>query len=264
MSAAAGVSADARAELRLMTPEGVVFALPLAGPVTRALAWGIDMAAILAATSIIDWVARAFSPALPGVSSMFAILAVFLLLTLYGALLEWLWQGQTLGKRLLGLRVMDAHGLPLLGSQLLMRNLLRAVDELPAAYMVGGLACMFGERAQRIGDRIAGTVVVRARRPPPPDLSVWSGGKYNSLARYTHLALRMRERASPQDARLALAALVHRDQLLPAARLELYRGLEDFFQSLVAFPPEAVDALSAEHYLRGIVAILFPKADGDR
>ena len=74
---------------------------------------------------------------------------------------EWYWRGQTVGKRVLKLRVMDEQALRLEFSQIVVRNLLRFVDFLPGLYLVGGTACVLSRRFQRLGDLAANTIVVR-------------------------------------------------------------------------------------------------------
>ena len=79
---------------------------------------------------------------LPGLRFFLLPILYFVVWIGYGILFEWFWRGQTPGKRLFRLRVMDVNGLRLQFHQILMRNLLRAVDSLPACYLVGGLACL--------------------------------------------------------------------------------------------------------------------------
>jgi uncharacterized RDD family membrane protein YckC len=78
--------------------------------------------------------------------------------------------GQTLGKRWLGLHVVGEDGTPPTPRAILMRNLLRFVDALPAFYLLGIAVAMSNERRQRIGDLVAHTVVVpKTATPPPPE-----------------------------------------------------------------------------------------------
>lgn len=244
-------------ELLLVTPEGISFHLPLSGPVHRALAWTVDFCIVAGAMRLIAVPLNLLHLVLPATATLIGVLVAFAVAMLYAAALEAAWHGQTIGKRMLGLRVMDAHGLPLTVSQVLARNLMRAVDGLPVAYLAGISACILSRRVQRLGDQVAGTVVVRATVAGEPDVKAWVAGKYNSLAQYPQLALRLCEQATPRQARLLLDALAQRDRLAPRARLALYADLADYFQSLVRFPPEALEALSAEQYLRNLVALLF-------
>ena len=189
-------------ELRIQTPEGIVFAYPLAGPIARSLAWGIDFIIITALTYgmlMVVLVAGVFGSVVFGTSGMdlalaLAILCYFAISIGYGVATEWLWRGQTIGKRFLRLRVMDVHGLRLQFHQVLMRNLLRFVDLLPAAYAIGGVACLLSRRAQRLGDLAANTVVVHLPRRAEPDLDQLLAGKFNSLRQYPHLEARLRRR----------------------------------------------------------------------
>jgi hypothetical protein len=161
------------------------------------------------------------------------------------------------GKRLLRLRVVDANGLRLQFSQVVLRNLLRFLDALPACYLVGGVTSLLNARAQRLGDLVAGTIVVRNPKTPEPDLDQLLAGKYNSLRDYPHLEARLRQRVSPGEARLALQSLLRRDRLESRARLELFEELAAHFRALVVFPPEAYEGITAEQYVRNVVDVLF-------
>jgi uncharacterized RDD family membrane protein YckC len=241
--------------LALRTPEGVVFSLPLAGPVSRFLALGIDIACIMAGAEILRQLlgsVRAFGAG----QALFAI-ASFILSVGYGIALEWWWRGQTIGKRVMGLRVMDEHALGLEFSQVVVRNLLRFIDGLPLFYLVGGACCFFSKRSQRLGDLAANTIVVRDLKPPQPDLEQLRGGRYNSMLEHRHLAARLRQRVPPQAAAIALESILRRDQFEPRARVELFGDLAAYFRNLVEFPPEAVEQLSDEQYVRNVAEILF-------
>jgi hypothetical protein len=185
------------------------------------------------------------------------IIGFFLVSIGYGILTEWYWHGQTLGKRLLRLRVMDQQGLRLQFSQIVIRNLLRFIDSLPVLYLVGGLACFFSKNAQRLGDFAANTIVVISPRIREPDLDQILAGKFNSFNAYPHLEARLRQRVSPTEAQLALQALLRRDALDPQARIELFRQMATHFRNLLEFPQEATDGLSDEQYLRNVVESVY-------
>ena len=243
--------------LTVRTPEGIVFSLPLAGPVTRFLAWTVDLACVSAAMT-----AAAASLGPLGLLSLDlhqAILAiVYVALSIgYAMLAEWMWHGQTLGKWLLRLRVVDEQGLKLRPEQVVVRNLLRFVDVLPMFYLVGGTAVFLGRRAQRLGDVAAGTVVVRALPRQEPDLETLLVGKYNSLRGHAHLEARLRQRVTPDEAALALRALLRRDGLDPAARVDLFHDIAGHFRRMVEFPAETTEGLTDEQYVRNVVDILF-------
>jgi uncharacterized RDD family membrane protein YckC len=187
------------------------------------------------------------------------VVLYFAILLVYGALTEWRWRGQTVGKRLFGLRVVDARGLRLEPSQVVVRNLMRFLDALPLLYLVGGVACVLNRHRQRLGDVAAGTVVVRAERLAQPDLDQLLGAKYNSLAQYRHLAARLRQKVTPEVAAVALEALLRRDELEPASRLALFAELAAHFRELVPYPPEVAEQLSDEQYVRNVAEVCYKR-----
>jgi uncharacterized RDD family membrane protein YckC len=242
--------------IEIETPEGVRFSLLLAGPLVRFMAWAIDGCAIL---GISQTVGRLLP--LAGIISADLAQAAYVVLYFavsigYGMILEWRWRGQTIGKRLLRLRVMDDQGLHLRFSQVAIRNLMRAVDAAPALYMAGGLACLLSDHARRLGDVAAGTIVVRHPKLPHPDLAQLLEGKFNSMLAYDHLVRRLRQRASPEAAGIAIQALVRRDRLEPEARVEVFRQIASYFRSLAEFPEEAVAQMTDEQYVRDVVEVL--------
>ena len=243
--------------LLIKTPEGIAFSLLLAGPVTRCLAWLVDLGCIVGASILIGFLLSFLRWISLDLGRAISVLAYFLLQVGYGIAMEWLWRGQTVGKRLLRLRVMDAQGLRLQFSQVVIRNLLRFVDMLPAFYLVGGLACLISRRAQRLGDFAANTIVVYQPRQAEPDLDQLLAGKYNSLREYPHLEARLRQRVSPAEAGLAVQALLRRDDFEPAARLELFAEIAGHLRSLVEFPPEAIEGITDEQYVRNVVDVVF-------
>jgi uncharacterized RDD family membrane protein YckC len=247
--------------LIIKTPEGIEFSLPLAGPVTRFLAWAIDIGAIIAIISILNVVLGILGVISRDLAMAANIIGFFVVSIGYGILTEWYWNGQTLGKRLLRLRVMDEQGLRLQFSQVVIRNLLRLIDSLPALYLIGGLVCLFNQRAQRLGDFAANTIVTWSPRIFEPDLNQLLEGKYNSFREYPHLEARLRQHISPREAQIAVQSIIRRDDLESQARIELFRDLSTYFQTIVTFPQEATDGISDEQYVRNVVEALFrPKA----
>ena len=142
------------------TPEGVALRLPAAGPVPRALAWLIDLGIRIGVLSV--------SSALLGVLGkagigMYLIL-VFVMLWLYPVVFEAMFDGQTPGKRAMELRVVSADGAPVGWLAAFIRNLLRTVDALPVGYGFGLAASLSDPFGRRLGDMVAGTLVVHAPR----------------------------------------------------------------------------------------------------
>lgn len=239
------------------TPEGIVFHMFLAGPVTRFLAWLIDIACIVAAASFTGSLLKVLGVISLDLSRAFSMVSYFVISIGYGIATEWLWRGQTIGKRILRLRVMDIQGLKLQFSQVVIRNLARFLDSLPVFYVVGGLSCLLSRRAQRLGDLAANTIVIRTPKIRDPDLDQLLSGKYNSLRSYPYLAARVRYHISPSEADIALQALLRRDELNPEARVKLFDKISSHFRSIVTFPEEAVLGITDEQYVRNVVDIVY-------
>lgn len=254
------MTASALEYLRIRTPEAVEFRIPLAGPVTRLLALFVDLCAIGVITGTLQKILSAF-PSTDFGPGLFTVLA-FATNIGYGIAFELLWRGQTLGKKLFRLRVVDLEGRRLEPGQIVLRNLLRFADLLPAFYLLGGIVCLLSSKRQRLGDIAARTVVIRHEETPQPDLEQILGSKYNSFLEHRRLAARLRDRVSPALAGVALEALLRREQLLPAARLALFAELAARLRAHVEFPPEATEQLSDEQYVRNAVEVLYraPKA----
>ena len=97
------------------------------------------------------------------------IVIIFLIVSGYFAFFEWIWNGQTPGKRLLKLRVIREDGRPITFWEAAVRNLLRTFDMMPAPFYSIGLISVFVSLSdQRVGDMVAGTVVVREREAEAP------------------------------------------------------------------------------------------------
>jgi uncharacterized RDD family membrane protein YckC len=97
------------------------------------------------------------------------IVLIFVLMSGYFAFFEWIWNGQTPGKRWLKLRVIREDGRPIGFFEAMVRNLLRNFDVMPSPFYSIGLISVFAtDRDQRVGDLVAGTVVVREREAEAP------------------------------------------------------------------------------------------------
>ncbi|HEX8650540.1 MAG TPA: RDD family protein [Pyrinomonadaceae bacterium] len=164
--------------LVIETPERVPLHFALASIGNRFLACAVDhtlqivtLTVIIIAFSIIgdfsslgDQVAEA-----PKWIKAALIIFIFLILSGYFVFFEWLWNGQTPGKRWLKLRVLREDGRPITFWEATVRNLLRNFDMMPAPFYSIGLVSVFiTERDQRVGDMVAGTVVVREREAEAP------------------------------------------------------------------------------------------------
>jgi uncharacterized RDD family membrane protein YckC len=175
------------------TPEHVRFRYRVAGPLRRMLAYLIDLvirAVVVLVLGAILAVALGGTEAVVGV--MFVI--VFVLEWGYYVVFETTGDGRSPGKRALSLRVVKEGGFPISFIDSVLRNLLRGADWLPLGYIVGLFVMAGDARFRRLGDRVAGTLVIVEERsrvaapltitPPPtagelegfpqrPPLSAW-------------------------------------------------------------------------------------------
>jgi uncharacterized RDD family membrane protein YckC len=155
--------------LEVETADHVVLRYDLAGAGTRCAAGLVDAFISLVMVFGLSVVAVIIGSRLPpSVPTQLAGVTGFLILVSwvsYFVLLEWLWNGQTIGKRRAGLRVIGPDGEPARFTAVLIRNLLRPIDFLPTSYALGVVMIFLTPRSQRLGDLAAGTYVVRAPKP---------------------------------------------------------------------------------------------------
>ena len=154
--------------LQVATPERVAVDLPIAGLGSRAMAYVIDVG-LLGAVGLVLYFGLSFlitdpvnaALALSSLTRTLILVGVFFGLWVYWTLLEVIWNGQSVGKRLLRIRVVKSDGSPVTVFSSAVRNLLRVVDFLPACYPVGLITMLVDKRHRRLGDLLAGTVLVR-------------------------------------------------------------------------------------------------------
>lgn len=151
------------------TAESVRLSYPLAGVGNRCLAAFLDvvfqsllLGGLLILAAMLGNL-RAFGDQVALVAVSLYVLLLFGVLWGYYLLFEAVWNGQTPGKRLVGIRVVKDDGSPVDFFAVLVRNLVRIVDLLPGFYAIGTLSILLTRKAQRLGDLAAGTVVVKAR-----------------------------------------------------------------------------------------------------
>jgi uncharacterized RDD family membrane protein YckC len=245
------------ATLQIKTPEGIVFSQTLASPIARFLATLIDIGCIWVLLILVQLLVGIAMVVSPDFAAALGILLYFSVTIFYSIILEWWWRGQTIGKRVLRLRVVDAEGMRLELNQIVIRNLLRMVDLLPAFYASGGMAAFLSRKAQRLGDLAANTVVIRIPKISQPDLDQLLPDKFNSLRAFPHLEARLRQRVTPAEAAVALQALMRRDEFEPAARVQLFSELASHFKSKVEFPQDASEGIADEQYVRNVADVLY-------
>jgi uncharacterized RDD family membrane protein YckC len=166
------VSSD---QLSIDTPELVSIEMPLAGIGSRFIALLVDYLIWIAGLVVLIILATILLPAVKTFSRISAqwaeaivIFLIFLINWGYFTLFEAFWNGQTPGKRIARIRVIQRSGRSIGLLESMARNLVRYVDQLPFFYGVGVIAMFATRQHQRLGDLAAGTLVVRDREPESP------------------------------------------------------------------------------------------------
>jgi uncharacterized RDD family membrane protein YckC len=157
------------AVLNIDTPENVAFGYDVAGIGSRFLAALVD-SLIIAILLVVVFVTGALltnmlfdnldNSATGWIVALMGLVA-FAFLWGYYIFFELLWNGQSPGKRWVGLRVIKTDGTPITLSESIIRNLVRLIDFLPAYYGLGVVVMFINDQARRLGDLAAGTLVVR-------------------------------------------------------------------------------------------------------
>ena len=223
--------------VNIVTPENISFRYQLAGPFRRLVAFAADLI-----IRVVTFYAVAILLAIIGASGMLdgelgiavIVLLWFAMEWFYGGLFETFWNGQTLGKRLLGIRVLGVDGEPISGWQAMLRNILRTVDMMPLlpgaalggmvplpTFLFGLLTPVMNARFQRIGDLVAGTMVVVEEK-----ITLLEPAKFAD-ARVAQLAALIPARfTASQSLAKALAAYAERrSYFMPARRQEIAQHL---------------------------------------
>ena len=144
------------------TPEGISLRLRAAGALPRAQAWTLDLLLRAAVFFVAAIPLSLFGKGGNGL----VLLLIFALMWAYSVVCEVWWNGQTPGKRALGLRVVNADGTPVTWLPSVVRNLLRVVDLLPGVYGIGLASTLIDPYARRLGDIVAGTLVIHVNELP--------------------------------------------------------------------------------------------------
>jgi uncharacterized RDD family membrane protein YckC len=235
-------------QLSIATPELVAIEFPLAGLGSRFVAILLDY--LLQALTVFFFIlvlvvllpGQAGSNVAQAGNSLSAkwtiaiLIAIpFLLVWGYFTLFEAFWRGQTPGKRIMNIRVIQQTGRPISLFESMGRNLLRFVDWLPAFYFIGVISLFVTRRQQRLGDLISGTLVVHERPLETPLDSIGSSRTFTLAAMSPGVVPAPRESTLPADAvaRLTMADLQALEQYL-ARRLDVPTAAREALASKIA------------------------------
>lgn len=229
-------------KLIIETPEQTSIEFPLAGIGSRFLAVLIDSLIQVAAVTVLILLLAGLAfglrnAGLPGFPSagiwVVAILIFVYFLLMYGyfMLFESIWNGQTPGKRLTHIRVIKDSGQPITAIDSVGRNLLRIVDQLPFAYGIGVLCAWISPQSKRLGDYVAGTVVVH-EKPFETVAPQWNEPARISTHQYGANKL------TPEEFALVETFLSRRSALEAGVRYDTAASIVRRIESKLTFPPE--------------------------
>jgi uncharacterized RDD family membrane protein YckC len=226
----------------IVTPEAVSLSVDVAGLGSRMIAAIIDSAIQIGAVIGLSFVFSALSRNTGSGSVNTALvviylIALFVILWGYYPLFEGLWKGRTPGKRAQRIRVVRTDGQPVTVGPVLVRNLLRIVDFLPAYYVTGTISMIVTRKSQRIGDLAAGTIVIRERPMPAPAPLVLRPSETRTEAAVRVDAAGLSER----EYGLIRSFLERRDSLEPQARRTLAARLGDAFRARLRLDVTGLD-----------------------
>lgn len=228
-------------QLKVETSEGVLLTQPIAGAGTRLAAGALDFVLIASVYTLLLTTIMLFVAAdLKQLAELLLVVlftGLILVLTLYHIAFHVAWRGQTPGKRLLGARVMGADGYPPTLFQTLLRGILWPVDVLVMLPIPIGLMVIAAtSRRQRLGDLVAGTLVVRdASREGAYE--PWSSQTYAGLEQRTvPLVPGMAARLTAEDLDF-LRNLMTRRGLAPRERRRLFYRAAQHYTERLGLPP---------------------------
>ena len=243
----------------VQSPEQVALHFPIAGPTSRMLAYGIDVIAIALIEIVLvllamlisplasrleralrDLIPSRFDPANQQETMGFFFVIVMLML-LVQMVVEWSYftffevatGGRSPGKRVVGLRVMRDGGLPITLRESLLRNLLRIVDMLPAQYLIGLIAMVVSSEGKRLGDLVAGTIVVRTDAPPAPRPLPARDAAAQSAFRFERAQL---DKLGAAERALIRQALRRSEEFAPAQAAPILARAVDALRARLEYP----------------------------
>jgi uncharacterized RDD family membrane protein YckC len=237
-------------ETTIRTPENVELTYALAGAGSRSAAYLVDCFVLLALSQLLVNFLMMIVALPLGQEWGMAVggLMTFAIINGYFILFEWLFNGQTPGKRLVGIRVIKMGGYSLRFLDVLLRNVMRVVDFLPVLYGVGAASLVLTSRCQRLGDLVAGTLVVHQEPSGADNLLVplsddTTGEPILPAGRLLALPSRLVD--------LAVEFVLQRDQLAPRFRQQIAVELSDLIAKVAGIPFNPTQ--SAESFLAAVI-----------
>lgn len=240
----------------VLTTEKVPFYYRVAGVGSRFFAWLIDLALLALLLFAGMLFITPLEAARSGVGSAVLSLWLFALLWGYFLLFEWLWHGQTPGKRVLGIRVISREGTGISFLQSGVRNVLRVADGLPlpfVAYGLGAAVAACNREGRRLGDLAAGTLVVHVEARSQPVLAR-PDQEYEAPYLREAVVRQRLQQLDRQQKQVLLDLCLRREQLRLADRTRLFHAVTEFFRERLDLAPEEYQ--SDEKFVLQLAAVL--------
>lgn len=225
-------------KLIIDTPEQVHLEFTLAGIGSRFMAVFLDVlieAAIYFVLFLLSllWISGGFFGSNRSVWWISIVtLVIFCVNWGYYAVFEALWKGQTPGKRWAGIRVIKDSGRPINTFEAIARNLVRAIDFLPGFYGVGVLTMLLNAKNRRLGDYVAGTLVVH-------ETSARESSLFFNTPPATPVTLHQAAGLTLQEAELIETFLARRLEIPPEVRRFNAQRIAEIISARLKIPPEA-------------------------
>lgn len=237
----------------VVTSEKVPFTFRVAGIGSRFLATAIDLVAVAILLMIGAFFAVVLDIGRLGLGSGIFSLWFFALFCGYFLLFEWLWLGQTPGKRLLGIRVIRWDGANITFAQSALRNLLRIVDVLPGLYGVAAITALTNPEQRRLGDLAANTLVVHVHSKGRLLFVMASANVDSDEERDVKLRLQ-RNKLSKEQKKTIFDLCLRRNQLRFRSRTRLFHALGNYYRKKEHLEPK--EHASDENFILELAAVL--------
>ena len=249
---------------QVLTTEKVPFSYRVAGLGSRFLAWLVDLFVIVGLDLMGVMVGSVLVIGRPGLGRALFIVWNFVVLWGYFLFFEWLGHGQTPGKALVGIRVIQWRGTEMNFFQAAVRNLLRVVDSLPVPLplgpgLVGFVVAACNREQRRLGDLAADTLVVHVERKAQPIMALADGRGETDRQRLALLRQRLSQLDREQKQTL-LDLCLRREQLRVLERARLFQSAAQFCEQRLKLAPEEHE--SAEKFVLQLAAVLGERAGG--
>jgi uncharacterized RDD family membrane protein YckC len=224
----------------VISTEKVPFYYRVAGLGSRFLAWLIDLATMFLFQLAGSFYLLTLEEGRPGLGMAAMFVWQFLVVWGYSLGFEWLWHGQTPGKRALGIRVISLEGTSITFVQSAVRNVLRVADGLPLPpylYGLGFAVAACNRESRRLGDLAAGTLVVHVEGKAKPIQALHDRSDEAYRRREAQVRQRL-EQLDRQQKQTLLELCLRREQLRVADRARLFRATADYFKERLDLTPE--------------------------